>query len=67
MGRGDNSSGSKSDYGSRGPEFNSRWKLGFFLLSSLTYQKCVLNQVPRGGATLLIFLYIKNVLLRSSR
>ena len=25
--------------------------------SSLSYQKCVLNQVPRGGATLLIFLH----------
>ena len=25
--------------------------------SSLSYQKCVLNQVPRGGASLLIFLY----------
>ena len=29
---------------------------GFFLFSTLSYQKCVLNQVPRGGATLLIFL-----------
>ena len=28
--------------------------LGFFLFS-LSYQKCVLNKVPRGGATLLIF------------
>ena len=27
-----------------------------FFLSSLSYQKCVLNQVPRGGATPLIFL-----------
>ena len=25
--------------------------------SSLSYQKCVLNQVPRGGASLLIFLH----------
>ena len=30
---------------------------GFFLLSSLSCQKCVFNQVPHGGVTLLIFLY----------
>ena len=30
---------------------------GSFFLFSLSYQKCVLNQVPRGGATLLIFLH----------
>ena len=55
-GRGGSSSGSTSDYVSRGPGFDSRWELGFFLYS-LSYQKCVLNQVFRGGATLLIFLY----------
>ena len=27
--------------------------------SSLSYQKCVLNQVPHGGASLLIFLFKK--------
>ena len=31
-GRGGSSSGSISDQGSRGPEFDSRWELGFFLL-----------------------------------
>ena len=55
-GRGGSSSGSTSDYGSRGPRFDSCWELAFFLFSSQSYQKCVLNQVPWGGATLLIFL-----------
>ena len=27
------------------------------LISSLSYQKCVLNKVPRGGTALLILLY----------
>ena len=54
LGRGGSSSGSTSVYGLRGPGFNSRWELGFF--SSLFYQKCVLNQVLRRDATLLIFL-----------
>ena len=36
-GRGGSSSGSVSDYGSRGPRFESRWELGFFLFSSLSY------------------------------
>ena len=31
----------------------------FFLFLSLSFQKCVLNQVPNGGATLLIFLSIE--------
>ena len=56
MGRGGSSSGSTSDYGLRGPEFDSHWELDFFLFSYLSYlnQWCVLNQVPRGGATQLI-------------
>ena len=62
-GRGGSSSGSASDYGSRGPGFDSRchWELGFFLsllflFSFLSFnQWCILDQVPRGGATLLIF------------
>ena len=37
LGRGGSSSGSASDYGSRGPRFESRWELGFFLFSSLSY------------------------------
>ena len=35
-GRGGSSSGSVSDYGSRGPRFESHWELGFFLFSSLS-------------------------------
>ena len=37
--RGGSSSGSTSDYGSRGSEFDSHWELGFFslLFSSLSY------------------------------
>ena len=59
LGRGGSSSGSTSDYGLRGPGFNSHWELGFFsrlfLFSfSSVNQWCVLNQVPRGGATLLL-------------
>ena len=38
----------------RGLGFDSCWEVGFFLFPSLSYQKCVLNKVPRGGATLLI-------------
>ena len=39
MGGGGSSSGSASDYGLRGPRFESRcrWELGFFLFSSLSY------------------------------
>ena len=59
MGRGGSSSVSTSDYGLRGPRFDSRWELGL-LLFSLSYQKCVLSPVPCGGAALLIFLFIKN-------
>ena len=45
---------SKSE--SRGPGFNSRWELGFFLFSFLSLnQWCAFNQVPHGGASLLIF------------
>ena len=55
VGRGGSSSGSTSDYGSRGHGFKSCCELGFF--SSPSYHKYVLNQVPHGGATLLIFLY----------
>ena len=41
---------------SRGPGFNSRWELGFFPYTFLSLnQWCALNQVPHGGATLLIF------------
>ena len=55
LGRGGRSSGSTSDYGSRGPGIDSRWESGFF--SSQSYQMFVLNQVPGAGATFLIFLY----------
>ena len=63
-GRGGSSSGSTSDNGLRGPGFDSHWELGFFslLLSfflfsfSTVMQRCVLRQVPRGGATLLFLL-----------
>ena len=54
-GRGGSSSGSESDYGSRGPRFDTRcrWKLGFSLsLLFPIFQSVVRpNQVPRGGAT----------------
>ena len=50
------SSGSTWNYVSRGPEFESQWELGFFLLFPFSLnQWCVLNQVPRVGATLLSF------------
>ena len=49
-GRGGWSGGSTLDCSQGGRGFDSRWKLFFF------YQKCVLNQVPHGGATLLNFL-----------
>ena len=35
MGRGGSSSGRVLDYGSRGPQFENHWKLGFFRLSLL--------------------------------
>ena len=61
-GRGGSSSGNglnggTSDYRSRGPEFDSRWELGFFplLFFPSLNQWRVLSQVPRGKATLLIF------------
>ena len=39
------------------PELDSSWELGFFLLFSFLalYQWCILFQVHRGGATLLVF------------
>ena len=37
MGRGGSSSGSTSDYGLRGPEFDSNWEPDFFLSSYLSY------------------------------
>ena len=57
-GRGGSSSGSTSDCGLRGPA--RVWfplLLGFFLsiLFHSFNQWCVLNQVPRGAATLLVF------------
>ena len=55
LARGGGSSGRTSDYGSKGPEFNCHWKLGFFHFTFLYLNHCVLNQVPRGGATLLFF------------
>ena len=52
--RGGSSSSSTSDYGLRGPEFDSHRELCFFLLFPISInQWCFLNQVPRGGATLL--------------
>ena len=46
------SSGSSSDYGSRGPKFDSHWEVDFFLFSFIFLnQWCMLNQVPRGGTT----------------
>ena len=48
------SSGSTSDLRSRGPEFDSHWEWAFSLFSSIN-QRCVLKQVPCGGAALLIF------------
>ena len=61
QGRGGSSSGSTSDNGSRDRGFNSRrQELGFF--SSLSFQKCVLNQVPHGGTD---FSCIKSAQLRS--
>ena len=55
--RGGRSSGSTSDYWSRGPYFDSLWELSFYLFPfpSLN-QWCVLNQVPRGGDYCLLVL-----------
>ena len=55
LGRGGSSSGSTSDYGLRGPGLIPAGSRAFF--SSQSYQMFVLNQVPDGGATLLIFLH----------
>ena len=56
MGSGGSSSGSTSDYGTRGPGFDSRQELGFFLFSFLSLNQWrVLNQVPHEGETQLIF------------
>ena len=45
-----------------GPRFKSRWELGFFLFSFLSFnQWCVLNQVPHGGATLLVFNFPRKI------
>ena len=61
MGRGGSSSGSTSDYGSRGPESIPVGSLAFFLssLSYLSVSGASLISVPGGGATLLIFLLSK--------
>ena len=62
LGLGGSSSGSTLDYRLRGPGFDSRrCELGFFSLFSFSCfnQWCVLNQVSRGGATLL-FLFFKS-------
>ena len=51
-GRGGSSSGSTSN----GPEFDSHWELGFFRPFPISLnQWCLLKQVHRIGATLLIF------------
>ena len=39
--------------------------LAFF--SSLSYQKCVRNQVPRGGASLLVFIFQKMLSCAATR
>ena len=55
LGRGGSSSGSASDYGSKGPEFDSRyrWELGFFLssisLSSLLFPIILSVVCPKSG------------------
>ena len=56
FGHGGSSSGSTSDYRSRGRGFDSCWELGFFSLFCFSSfnQLRILNQVPSGGATLLI-------------
>ena len=46
------SSSSSSDYGSRGPKFDSHWEVDFFLFSFIFLnQWCMLNQAPRGGTS----------------
>ena len=48
--------GNTSDYRLRSLKFDSHWIAGLFLLSFLSLsQWCVLNQVPRGDATPLVF------------
>ena len=54
--------GSTSDYGSRGPEYDSYCELDCFLFSFLfLYQWCVLDQAPRGGETLIFQLSKKKI------
>ena len=55
LGRGGSSSGSTLENRSGGPEFDSHWEDFFLFFPNSLNQWCVLNQVARGGATLMIF------------